>query len=102
MRKTISLLLMINLIVAIFCACKSPEKAIVGEWYNEDGRCLDVRSDGSWKLEDSYGTGQWKVLDDGTYEFTDFYGDTRESEIYQDDSGEYIKFRGWGEYYRDE
>ena len=76
-------------------------ETIVGKWYNSNNRCLDIRSDGTYKLENAYGTGKWKILDDKkTFEFTDFYGDTQESEINKDESGKYIDFGYYGKFYK--
>lgn len=102
MKKTISIVLTIFVLMMLLSGCGSSEKNIVGQWYNEKGKCLDVRSDGSWKLEDSYGTGTWKYLEDKvTIEFTDFYGDTQESEINEDELGKYIDFGYYGNFYKD-
>lgn len=88
------------LLICSLAACGSGSASLVGKWYNEKGKCLDIRSDGSWKLEDSYGTGTWKKLDDGIFEFTDFYGDTQESAINEDESGQYIDFGYYGDFYK--
>ncbi len=102
MKKYLSLLLIFILSITILSGCGSNEKTLVGEWYNEKGKCLDIRSDGTWKLEDSYGTGTWKFLDDNeTVEFTDFYGDTQESKINEDELGKYIDFGYYGDFYKD-
>lgn len=99
MKKVLSLLMALVLLISLV-ACGSGKNSIVGEWYNDDGKCLDIRSDGSWKLEDSYGTGTWKELDDGEYEFTDFYSDTQKSAINKDANGEFIDFGIYGNFYR--
>ena len=102
-RRIISIILIFVILVTCFSGCKaSNKKSIVGQWYNEKGKCLDIRSDGTWKLEDSYGTGTYKLLDDKeTFEFTDFYGDTQESKINKDDLGQYIDFGYYGDFYKD-
>lgn len=101
--KIISIILILIVSVACISGCgSSNEKSIVGQWYNEKGKCLDIRSDGTWKLDDSYGTGTYKLLDDKeTFEFTDFYGDTQESKINTDDLGQYIDFGYYGDFYKD-
>ncbi|MCQ2450619.1 MAG: hypothetical protein MJ080_01410 [Clostridia bacterium] len=102
MKKIICLVLTACMLSLLFCGCGSKEKALIGEWYNEKEKCLDVRSDGTWKLEDSYGTGKWKFLDDNeTVEFTDFYGDTQETKIEEDELGESIDFGHYGRFYKD-
>lgn len=102
--KIISVIILI-LIVSVACiaGCGSSNgKSIVGQWYNENGKCLDIRSDGTWKLEDSYGTGTYKLLDDKeTFEFTDYYGDTQESKINEDELGIYVDFSYYGYFYKD-
>lgn len=102
-RRIISIILIFAILVTCFSGCKaSNKKSIVGQWYNEKGKCLDIRSDGTWNLEDSYGTGTYKLLDDKeTFEFTDFYGDTQESKINEDDLGQYIDFGYYGDFYKD-
>ena len=96
----IALLVGVLLLICSFAACGSGSSSLVGKWYDETGKCLDIRSDGSWKLEDSYGTGTWKKLDDGIFEFTDFYGDTQESAINEDEIGQYIDFGYYGDFYK--
>lgn len=100
--KKIGSILLVLVIIASLSACSSQKNSIVGEWYNIDGKCLDIRSDGSWILEDSYGIGTWEELEDKIYEFTDFYGDTKESAINNDDNGEFIVFGINGNFYRDQ
>ena len=94
MKRLISFTLMIFMVITMLSSCGSSKKDIVGQWYNSNGKCLDIRSDGSWKLEGSYGTGNWKYLDDKiTVEFTDFYGDTQESKINESALGGIHRFR---------
>lgn len=101
--KIISIILILVVSVTCISGCgSSNEKSIVGQWYNEKGKCLDIRSDGTWKLDGSYGTGTYKLLDDKeTFEFTDFYGDTQESKINNGDLGQYIDFGYYGDFYKD-
>lgn len=101
-KQTLTTIFALFLVLCTLSACsKTPEKTILGKWYNDDGKCLDIRSDGSYKLEDSYGTGTWKYLDDNeTIEFTDVYGDTNETKIDKDDIGDYIVFSTYGNFYR--
>ena len=97
-KQTLSTILTLTLMLCVLSACgTNSENAIIGKWYNDNGKCLDIRSDGSYKLEDSYGTGTWKFLDDNeTIEFTDVYGDTNETIVGKDDKGDYIKFSSYG------
>lgn len=102
LKRSIAMLIGLLLILSNISACGSVRNSPAGKWYNENGKCLDVRSDGSWKLEDSYGTGTWKYLEDKvTIEFTDFYGDTQESKINEDELGKYIDFGYYGNFYKD-
>lgn len=91
------------LLLGMVSGCASEiEKSIVGKWYNKNNKCLDIRDDGTYKLEDSYGTGKWKLLDDKeTYEFLDYYGDSQETRIYNDDLGQYLEFGYYGDFYKD-
>ena len=73
-------------------SCGSSDN-ITGKWYNENGKCLDIRSDGTYKLENEYGTGKWRSLGEGNFEFSDFYGDTQEAFLKTDENGEYIEFK---------
>lgn len=101
-KRSIALIIGIILLLSTVSACAPAGKSPVGKWYNEKGKCLDVRSDGTWKLESSYGTGTWKYLEDKvTIEFTDYYGDTQESEINEDELGKYIDFGYYGDFYKD-
>ncbi len=98
---SIAIISVLSILVVSFVGCGSKENEIVGQWNNKENKCLDIRSDGTWKLEDSYGTGTYKLLEDGeTYEFTDFYGDTQESKINSDSIGEYIDFGYYGNFYK--
>lgn len=102
-KEVFSLFVVLVLILCLLSGCGSgAEKDIIGKWYNSSGKCLDVRSDSTWKLEDSYGTGTWKLLDDKiTFEFTDYYGDTQESIINESEIGKYIDFGHYGDFYQD-
>lgn len=102
-KSTTVLFVIIALAVCAFVGCSTDSSdSIIGKWYNKNGRCLDIRSDGTYKLEDDYGTGKWKLLDDKeTFEFLDFYGDSQETKIYKDDHGAYVDFGHYGDFYKD-
>ena len=100
-KKSIALIIGVILMLCTLSACTSSGKSPVGKWYNEKGKCLDVRKDNTWKLEGNYGTGTWKKIDNETFEFIDFYGDTQESGINEDDLGQYIDFGYYGNFYKD-
>ncbi len=78
---------------------ESMEDRIIGKWYNESGKCLDIREDGTYKRDREYGTGTWKLLDDTTIEFIDFYGDDTQVTIEEDEHGLNIWYGGL--YYKD-
>ncbi len=99
-KGIIALIISVFLMFSVLSACGNSRETPVGKWYNEKDKCLDIRKDGTWKLEGSYGTGTWKELDDGTFEFTDFYGDTQESRINEDEEGKYIDFGYYGDFYK--
>lgn len=95
MKKIIALLLTVLLLACTLISCGSVSSEIKGKWYTDKGWCLDVRSDGTYNYEKEYGTGTWKVLDDGeTVEFKDFYGDTTEFKLQEDENGQYISYSG--------
>lgn len=75
---------------------------LIGKWYNENDVCLDIRKDGTYKLDGDYGLGSWIVLDDkSTVEFTDFYGEVLESNLGEDGSGFFINLKNYGgNYYK--
>lgn len=110
MRKIICIILAVCMCSMFLCACGSSKvdhtsknkNDVVGKWYNEDDLCLKIRSDGTWKLDNNYGSGKWKMLDDETVEFTDSYGEIQETEIFEDDLGEYVEFGYYGNFYKDE
>ena len=103
----------IFLFVASFASCSNKNgveekikndagNAIVGKWYAKNGKCFDVRWNNTYRLEGDYGTGSWRVLDDGTIEFIDFYGAVDTVSIEKDEKGrEFFKFFE-GTFYRDE
>lgn len=76
----------------------SGSDSIVGKWYDTSNHCLDVRSDGTYRLTSDYGTGTWKKLDDG-YEFYDFYGSVTEATLVTEDGNTYVKL-GRTKYYK--
>lgn len=104
-KRILSVIIVLSLITAItaFVGCsisKGNRNSLVGKWYNTDGKCLDIRSDGTYKLEDDYGTGTWKFIEDNvTVEFADFYGDVLDTEIGEDANGQYIYLKNYGGYY---
>ena len=75
---------------------------LIGKWYNKDDVCLDIRENGTYKLDGDYGLGSWTILDDNsTVEFSDFYGDIIDSNIGEDDTGFYIYLKNnGGNYYK--
>lgn len=100
--RTICLLMIPILLVMGLCSCSSKKKDIVGKWYKNEDKCLDVRSDGTWVLDGLYGSGTWKYLDDDeTIEFTDFYGEIYETKIEEDETGKYVSMKYYGDYYKD-
>ena len=103
-NRSTALLVTLTLLLCLLSGCNTvTENEIIGQWYNDSGKCLDIRSDGSYKLEGSYGEGQWKLLDDKeTYQFTDVYKDTQESKILTDQQGKYIDFGYYGDFYKKE
>lgn len=95
-KSAVGLLLVIGLLLALGGCGSGGKNSLVGNWYNDSGRCLEIRSDGTYKLEGDYGTGHWKYLSDSkTYEFSDFYGDIQKFETGEDENGQYVKF--WSE-----
>ena len=92
-RKILAVVLIVTTVVLTLSSCGGKSGKIAGMWYNEDGKTLNVQSDGTYNYEGEYGTGTWKVLDDKkTIEFRDFYGETTNVEIVKDDLGEKIKY----------
>ena len=103
MRRILSVVVLMLFFFGMSSGCaRHSGNGVVGKWYNKNNKCLDIRSDGTYKLEDSYGTGKWKLLDDKeTYEFLDYYGDSQETKIYSDDGGKYLDFGYYGDFYKD-
>ncbi len=100
-RKILAVVLIVTTVVLTLSSCGGKSGKIAGMWYNEDGKVLNVQSDGTYNYEREYGTGTWKVLDDKkTIEFRDFYGETTNIEIVKDDLGEKIKYHGQ-DFYKD-
>ena len=96
----VTTLVMIFVLCTLTACSTTSEKKIVGKWYNSSGDCLDIRSDGTYKLENDYGTGSWKILDDGkTIEFKDFYGSVTETKVDKDKNGNYIGLGNIGKFY---
>ncbi len=93
--KVMSLAMALLMLITTFAGCSkkaSVEKAIVGEWFYSEDKSIKIRKDGTWKSDDSYGSGKWKYLDDDVIELTDFYGSTKEITIKEDENGEYITY----------
>ena len=91
--KSISFILALCLFMCAIVSC-SPITAsgIEGEWYSENGKCLEIFSDATYKCEGEYGTGEWKKLDNGKYQFIDFYGDDTAVSVEKDEYGTFIKY----------
>ncbi len=101
LKQTLATFLVIALMLCTLSACHSnSQNGIVGEWCNASGKKLDIRSDGTYKLENDYGTGTWKYLDDSkTIEFKDFLGSTIETQVNEDEEGNYIDLGYVGKFY---
>ena len=90
--------LIVICILPCFMGCHIINNSPVWRYYNQNDKCLEVRSDNTWTRDGEYGLGHWKVITDyNTIEFTDFYGDIQKVEIGRDEYGDYIKF--YNEYY---
>lgn len=90
MRKIISTVLTVCAIVIMLSGCGSKNNA-VGKWYLSKGECLNIRSDGSWKIEGSDEYGTWKAFEDGVIEITGPDA-TMEGTLGKDELGKYIDF----------
>ncbi len=105
LTKLFCMLLLPIILIVSLSACSDVEDDLVGKWYKDEEKCLDIRSDGTWKIEGMYGTGTWKILDDGeTIEFLDFYGESCETYVDEDEYGEFVTldYMGYvGNYYKD-
>lgn len=93
-KKILSVLLAVLLVAGILSACGIGKQKLIGKWYDEDGRCLDLRKNGTWQMDGLYGSGTWKRLDDDYIELTDFYGEIDEGELCEDANGSYIHYYG--------
>lgn len=100
MKKIISVIFIAMFCICTFCACRGTS-SIVGQWYDDNNKCLEIRSDGTYVKDGEYGSGSWKKLDNGKFELTDFYGDYSETEVSKDEYGKWVKYNG-GMYYKDE
>ena len=100
-KRALALVVIVCITVCTLSACNAdPQKSIEGKWYDSSGKCLDIRSDGTYKLDNDYGTGRWKFLDDGeTIEFTDFYGSTLETKVGTESKKQYIILGNYGKFY---
>ena len=100
-KQTLATALALIFVLCTLTACKSDNQtSIVGKWYDSSGEYLDIRSDGTYKLENDYGTGTWKILKDGqTIEFKDFYGSILKTRIEIDKNGKYIDLGNSGVFY---
>lgn len=93
-KRILGMFLILSLITVSLSSC-GKSNSITGMWYNEDGEVLNVQEDGTYNYEREYGTGTWKILDDKTtIEFKDFYGETTNIEIIEEDIGVKIKYHG--------
>ncbi len=90
--KTLCMVLIMSILISL-SGCVNGSGSPVGKWYNSNGLCLDIRSDGTYKLDNDYGIGKWKFLADKvTIEFTDFYGDIQDLKIEKSELGDFIHF----------
>lgn len=106
----IALIIVFVLVCAIAVNLSNPETKIVGRWYNEDGDCLIVQSDNTYRMEHAvrYGydigsdQGEWEYLsEERIYKFTDLNGDEHEFEMSTDENGENFKYYYYGVFYKD-
>ena len=100
MQKFTAGLLLLALLIGLSACGKKVD--VVGSWYNKEGRCLSVRSDGSYTVEDAYGEGQWAYLDNGNVKFTDIYGVVSETPITKDSVGTHLTIKEYGTFYLNE
>ncbi len=100
MKKILSVLAAFILLFTLASCGKSIEKSIIGKWYNDDKRCLEIQKDGSYVLENQYGKGKWQVLDDKTIEFVDFYGERDTADFIKIDGEICIDFGYYGKFYQ--
>lgn len=94
MKKILAVLLAALLVAGSLSGCGTGNRQLVGKWYDKDGRCLDLRKNGTWQMDGLYGSGTWERLDDDYIELTDFYGEIDEGELCEDANGSYIHYYG--------
>ncbi len=99
MKRIIALVLLIVITISTISGC-SGSSGIVAKWYDSKGHCLDIRKDGTFKLDGEYGTGKWKKLDNSNYELYDFYGQPYEAELKKDDKGVFLDIEMYGDFYK--
>lgn len=110
--KKISITLVLLCLFCVLTACSStPEKAILGKWYNEDGDCLEILSDNTYSINQvskySYDigldSGEWEYLkEEGFFKFyaNTYDGDVIKVEINADTNGTCIKYTYYGTFYK--
>lgn len=109
-RIAIKIVIAVFLILAVSGCGKSPEKEILGKWYNDEGYCLEVLSDHTYSVdhikigyEDGINKGQWEYLEDEG--FFKFYANTYHTniirvEINKDNKGKNIEYTYYGTFYK--
>lgn len=111
MKRTVSLILVLAFVIGAFSACgTSPEKKILGKWYNEQGDCLEILSDNTYRVDNIYNgyeigidSGRWVYLEEEDY-FKFYANNYDESiikvQIARDAEGTYITYTYYGTFYK--
>ncbi len=93
MKRVLTSVLCILLSAALLCGCGGLESKLIGSWGTESASKpqFTLYSDGTCKITNEYGTGQWSIVNGSVLKLTDFYGQSETMEIKSAD-GNTIEF----------
>ena len=112
LKQTLAATIILIVMLCTFSACSTtPEKTILGKWYNDDGDCLEILSDNTYSInqvsdyiyEIGLDSGEWEYLEEE--DFFKFYadnydGDIMKIEIKKDEKGTYLHYSYYGNFYK--
>lgn len=112
-KQTLAATLVLILMLCTLTACSTtPEKAILGKWYNDDGDCLEILSDNTYSIrqvsdyiyESGLNSGEWEYLEEENFfklYANNYDGDIIKVEISKDEKGTYINYTSYGTFYKE-
>lgn len=111
-KQTLAIIITLTIMLCSLSACDTnPEKSILGKWYNDDGDCLEIQSDNTFRVNFvkkigttiGSGSGKWVYLEEENL-FKFYSNDDKiwEINIFSDKYGENFEYSYYGVFYKNE